>query len=146
MNKKKILRYTILGFAGIMMIVIFIFSSQSAAISNKVSEFFTERVFSAFGFSERFVRKAAHFTEFFVLGSLVMIFLSTFDIKHFICALISVVGCTFYAAFDEFHQIFVSGRSGQISDVLLDTCGAVFGVSLVFLILYLISLKNKNQQ
>lgn len=35
-----------------------------------------------------------------------------------------------YAASDEFHQLFVPGRSGQISDVLLDSAGVCFGVLL----------------
>lgn len=33
-----------------------------------------------------------------------------------------------YAAADEFHQLFVPGRSGQMSDVLLDSAGALAGV------------------
>lgn len=33
-----------------------------------------------------------------------------------------------YAATDEFHQLFVPGRSGQISDVILDSAGALAGV------------------
>ncbi len=126
------------------MLAIFLFSAQTAAVSRELSAFFTERVFGALGLTERFVRKAAHFTEFALLGALIMIFLSTFDIKRISCALISVTGSAVYAAFDEFHQLFVSGRSGQIHDVLLDTCGAVFGVSLVCLILYLNSKKKKS--
>ncbi len=126
------------------MLAIFLFSAQTAAVSRELSAFFTEKVFGALGFTEHFVRKAAHFAEFAVLGALIMIFLSTFDIKRILCALISVLGSAVYAAFDEFHQTFVSGRSGQISDVLLDACGAVFGVSLVCLILYLKSKKKRS--
>ena len=33
-----------------------------------------------------------------------------------------------YAATDEFHQLFVPGRSGQVSDVILDSAGAAIGV------------------
>ena len=33
-----------------------------------------------------------------------------------------------YAATDEIHQLFVSGRSGQISDVILDSAGAMAGL------------------
>lgn len=33
-----------------------------------------------------------------------------------------------YAATDEAHQLFVPGRSGQISDVILDSAGALAGV------------------
>ena len=35
---------------------------------------------------------------------------------------------TVYAATDEFHQLFIPGRSGQVSDVLLDSAGALAGV------------------
>lgn len=33
-----------------------------------------------------------------------------------------------YAATDEFHQLFVPGRSGQLSDVILDSTGALAGL------------------
>lgn len=35
---------------------------------------------------------------------------------------------SFYAVSDEIHQYFVPGRSAQVSDVLLDSMGAFFGV------------------
>jgi VanZ family protein len=31
-----------------------------------------------------------------------------------------------YACTDEFHQLFVPGRAGLITDVLIDSIGAVF--------------------
>lgn len=33
-----------------------------------------------------------------------------------------------YAATDEFHQLFVEGRSGKLTDVLIDGCGALLGI------------------
>ena len=33
-----------------------------------------------------------------------------------------------YAATDEIHQLFVPGRSGQVSDVVLDSAGAMAGL------------------
>ena len=33
-----------------------------------------------------------------------------------------------YAATDEFHQLFVPGRSGQFSDVVLDSAGVLAGL------------------
>ena len=39
-----------------------------------------------------------------------------------------------YAATDEFHQLFVPGRSGQITDVLIDSGGLLAGILLVVLI------------
>lgn len=33
-----------------------------------------------------------------------------------------------YAATDEIHQLFVPGRSDQMSDVILDSAGAMAGI------------------
>lgn len=38
-----------------------------------------------------------------------------------------------YAASDELHQVFVPGRTGQISDVVVDVSGAVAGLTLLWL-------------
>jgi VanZ family protein len=39
-----------------------------------------------------------------------------------------VIGCVLvYAASDEFHQLFVAGRSSEFSDVLVDTLGGLIG-------------------
>ena len=38
---------------------------------------------------------------------------------------------TAYAATDELHQLFVPGRSGQVSDVILDSAGAMAGLALL---------------
>ena len=35
---------------------------------------------------------------------------------------------TAYAATDELHQLLVPGRSGQLSDVILDSAGALAGL------------------
>ena len=39
----------------------------------------------------------------------------------------------FYAASDELHQKFVDGRSAEIRDVCIDTCGVILGILLVIL-------------
>ena len=39
-----------------------------------------------------------------------------------------------YAAADEFHQLFVPGRSGQVSDVMLDSAGALAGLLILALV------------
>ena len=74
------------------------------------------------------IRKSAHATEYAVLG---MLLLGTF-VDH------KVVGwkrfaipwsiATLYAATDEFHQLFVPDRSGQIKDVCIDSAGALVGI------------------
>ncbi|MBQ3466792.1 MAG: VanZ family protein, partial [Oscillospiraceae bacterium] len=37
--------------------------------------------------------------------------------------------CFLYACSDEFHQLFVPGRAGMFSDVLIDTVGVLFGLT-----------------
>ena len=41
---------------------------------------------------------------------------------------------TFYAATDEFHQLFVAGREGSIRDVAIDSFGASLGILFIYLI------------
>ena len=42
-----------------------------------------------------------------------------------------------YACTDELHQIFVPGRSAQFRDILIDTLGASFGITITHLIINL---------
>ena len=100
------------------------------------------------------VRKAAHASEYAVLGALygltVLAFVETkrtpdrelsetngktpraqellwmrFPLRTAWCAAV------LYAATDEFHQLFVPGRSGKVTDVLIDAAGAAVGVMIV---------------
>ena len=45
--------------------------------------------------------------------------------------------CFGFAAFDEMHQLFVNGRSGQIKDVILDSSGALTGIISVRILGYI---------
>lgn len=47
----------------------------------------------------------------------------SYGVKH--SALYALVTCILYACSDEWHQSFVSGRSPQITDICIDTCGAL---------------------
>ena len=40
-----------------------------------------------------------------------------------------------YACSDEFHQLFISGRAGQIRDVCIDSTGALIMLLIVYFIL-----------
>ena len=60
--------------------------------------------------------------------------------------LISVVLAFTYACSDEIHQLFVPGRSGEFRDVCIDTCGASFGILLVWCVIRVArKLKRKNK-
>lgn len=70
--------------------------------------------------TEHLLRKAAHFTEYAILGAL------CFCAFRFSCRyhLPAVLLCGMAAALtDETIQLFVPGRSGQVSDVWLDFAG-----------------------
>ena len=82
------------------------------------------------------VRKTAHFTEYAILG--ILFFRQFFPQKngsrYFILA---ILFSFFYACTDEIHQLFIPGRSGQFTDVLIDTLGALFGCLLLVLFRHL---------
>lgn len=90
------------------------------------------------------VRKMAHLTEYMALG----FFLSCtcFHCKKAIYpGTILLIGFLI-ASIDETLQLFSPGRSGQISDVLLDTFGVFCGLLLLYLLYVLekwIDDKNK---
>lgn len=47
-------------------------------------------------------------------------------------AMIAVLIVFLYASTDEFHQMFVPGRTPLISDVFIDTSGAIAGMILLW--------------
>lgn len=74
------------------------------------------------GVSMFLVRKAAHFVEFFVLGLLLFWDVSLLWRR---CVPISAGAGLLVAAADELLQRTVPGRSGELTDVLLDFCGVI---------------------
>ena len=67
-----------------------------------------------------------HLTEYFILSLLILRGIRAGKAGTHLgwaLAAIAIVGC--YAALDEFHQSFVPGRTAAVSDVLIDTAGAV---------------------
>lgn len=122
--------------------VIFSFSSKAAQESSKESVRVGRLVCSIFvpGYSDMSddkqlqmaeaidypVRKTAHGTEYAILGMLLTGTLyGALKINHMIPALL--IGAL-YAASDEFHQLFVPGRSGNAVDVLIDSVGVLTGI------------------
>jgi VanZ family protein len=83
------------------------------------------------------VRKAAHFTEYALLGLCLMLHLDAIGKKIVIKLpwLISWGIGTLYALTDEWHQGFVGGRHPAILDVTIDSCGVAVGVLVLVLLL-----------
>jgi VanZ family protein len=71
-----------------------------------------------------FIRKCAHFTEYFVFSLLILRAIRAGRREtHLAWAAVAILLVAGYAALDEFHQSFVPGRTPAITDVLIDTTG-----------------------
>lgn len=141
----KLLRYLAGVLALIWMCVIFAFSAQNKEESGAVSESFSYRMVTSTGHFfhwnldedelheiadaiEGFVRKAAHMSEYAILAILIFIWLGLWEMKLFRKSVAAFAVSAVYAASDEFHQLFVPGRAGKVTDVLIDSSGALLGV------------------
>lgn len=82
------------------------------------------------------VRKMAHATEYAILGCLLTNLCLTFPMRK--AYMWGWLMGSAYAATDEFHQLFVPGRSGQMTDVMLDSVGCLAGCLLIYLILCIV--------
>lgn len=76
------------------------------------------------------VRKAAHFTEYAILGILWSLVLSTYPKLKGSRGLIAFAASGIWAILDEFHQSFVAGRTPAIIDVCIDSAGALAAILL----------------
>ena len=130
-QNRKLLRLTVLSIVWIM--VIFSFSLQNGEESGKLSGgivawfvglFFPED-FAHIELVHFLVRKAAHFTEYFILG--VLLSLTGREAKWSKVLLTPWVLGTLVASCDETIQLFSDGRAGMITDVMLDSSGVFTG-------------------
>ena len=90
------------------------------------------------------VRKLAHMAEFASLGGLIFLFLLTWQGKLLSRYGFSLALTALYAASDEFHQKFSSGRVAQATDVLIDTAGALISCSVILLIWFMAHHRKKK--
>lgn len=129
----------------IWMIVIFWLSNDSGEASNHKSDFIAHTIYeiiykisgnsmtdaelesmsSNLSFA---IRKTAHFTEYLILGLLMFsVFKDYFPISQKLLFILITL-CFIYACTDEFHQLFIAERSGQFTDVLIDSIGSAIGI------------------
>ena len=162
---KELLKYkdkVLIILAIIWMGVIFMFSAQvsdeSKSSSNKVTSAVVNTVISIKkeNISEEkrqkiiedktfIVRKTAHFTEYFILGLILILFLQTKEKLTTKYIILAIIFCVLYATSDEIHQLFVDGRSCKIMDILIDTCGSSLAI-LGFTSIYKITTNLKKQK
>lgn len=78
------------------------------------------------------IRKAAHVTEYMALGFSLSLVLGSFrgrGVAKDVVALGFLIACI-----DETLQLFSSGRSSQVTDVVIDTCGVILGLAVAFVL------------
>ena len=94
-----------------------------------------------------YIRKAAHFAEFAALGFSLMGLSDCLPWKgrKMQRLLMPLLASLLVAAADEIVQIFSPLRGPGVKDVLLDFCGAAFGVACMLALLLLIRRVKKRQ-
>ena len=84
------------------------------------------------------VRKAAHFSEYMLLGFLLgLLFVRRDGRSRF---LLPEGACLAAAAVDESIQLFAAGRAAQLRDVCIDLSGATLGLTVALLLLAVLRL------
>ncbi|MCR4706144.1 MAG: VanZ family protein [Lachnospiraceae bacterium] len=81
-----------------------------------------------------YVRKGAHMTEYFILAACVAFPLYVYGVRGFKLIFFAGLFCLGFAATDEYHQSFVSGRGSSPRDVAIDSAGILPGILCTMLI------------
>lgn len=159
MKKECKKKYLIWLFPVAVAVMIFCFSSQHAEESSHLSNVFVQMFLQARAKMGLFpqvadgsllhifstlVRKGAHVTEYIILCTS---FLTAFWVsgirgkwRNF-----ASFALTFgYACTDEFHQLFVPGRAGRFTDVLIDSSGALVLSLIVVLVMHRRKIQGKS--
>lgn len=127
------------------MAVIFAFSAQPAIQSSQVSggvgyriaewesDFFRQdktkaELYAQAESMQLFIRKGAHMGEYALLALFLCFHLRYYPISKKQLILLALAITAGYAAADEFHQLFVPGRAGRLSDVCIDSLGGILGI------------------
>lgn len=97
------------------------------------------------------LRKLAHMSEYAALALLLVWHLGCYQRlsqqgKLTVRLLLAWGIAVFYASTDELHQRFVSGRSGQLTDVCIDAAGAFAGLLLFWLAAKLVHRVQNNKK
>ena len=77
-----------------------------------------------------YVRKLAHFSEYFLLAVTVSFPLYVYGMRGIWLMVFAGAFCVGFACLDEYHQSFVAGRTPTKRDVYIDSCGIFLGIIL----------------
>ena len=123
-SKSKFVIYKLLTYS--------IKTTNKLGITNKHPS--DEKIYQVINLLNKPLRKVAHATEYFILIILILLTLKSIGMDNKKIFLMSLLLCFLYACSDEFHQSFISGRTAQFSDSLIDLLGGVIGCMIFSLI------------
>ena len=151
MEKKKKIKFIFRILVILWMLVIFLFSAADGDTSGKTSgwvgRMIGSMIYSDFeswpeeeqeAFADKIeypIRKAAHASEYALLALLLF---GALGLEGFRRYAVAWGGATLYAVTDEIHQLFVPGRAGAVTDVCIDSAGAMTGMLILAGILALV--------
>ena len=153
MDKQRFIRWGLFSLTVLFTCFIWANSLQPAVVSDGTStgiaKFFANILSGVTGSApdldqlNHVLRKAAHFTEYSLLGLLLFLTCAAFrfQLRHFYIYNL-FIGMS-VAVVDEYIQSFVEGRGSMVSDVLLDFSGVALAVLLASIV-YLLVLKNRR--
>ena len=149
----------------IIMIIIFMFSAKPADNSNESSKTIANFVLNimenlnmiddtllandrddVLNNINHIVRKLAHFMEYALLAMAIEFHMWVRKRRGVRLILLSIIFTSLYAATDEFHQLFVPGRSGELKDVIIDSAGAIAGTFSFYLAILIINHYRSNRK
>ena len=100
--------------------------------------------------TDHIVRKLAHFCEYMLEGFLLMLCMRVYTRQYVWHISVPMLGGVLTALTDETIQLFVPGRSGQVTDVWIDFSGVMTGLIVGLILLGLIRMcillyKHRNE-
>lgn len=121
--------------------VIFFLGQQTGAESGALSLKIVRVIYKILPFigkteeqAHLFVRKAAHFSAFFLLAGLLQGACNVTFVRRKRSMWAVGLASLLLASANEFEQVFAQGRGPSVWDVLIDFSGAVLGIAIVWLI------------
>ncbi len=172
MEKKEKIKLLLSILMILWILAVFLFSSQDGTSSKntsgvfvKIAMYFQENILKInnelsyndrYDITEYIIRKYAHYTLYLIGGVLVTsnILIRVLEeknkIKKHIKDKIDIIGYSIiisviFAMLDEIHQAFSEARTPKITDVSIDTLGAITGILFV-MIIYIKKINDKSKE
>ena len=137
LSQNKVRSLALLASTVAVLVFIYANSLQTGGTSAEESYGIYDLLSSMFGFlpffTHTFVRKAAHFLEYALLGTHVSRLLFSLGCRARRVMTYAMLFCFAASVSDEILQVFVPSRYASMLDVMIDTAGALWGIICIIL-------------